>query len=70
MGARFLLAAALIASFLAIGSAYYVPGTWPQEFWPGDSLQGEREGREASQRPVQAGRWLRTAADDLGGPYG
>ena len=38
-GARVCLLLALAA---AATHAYYVPGTYPQEFWPGDVIQGER----------------------------
>jgi hypothetical protein len=37
---------AILAALLAAGPslAYYIPGTYPQEFWPGDVLNGERGG--------------------------
>ena len=36
-----LLAAWAVACFGVPASAYYLPGTYPQEFLPGQQLQGE-----------------------------
>jgi hypothetical protein len=39
--------ALVLTSLLActgLSSAYYVPGTYPTEFWQGDTLQGEPAG--------------------------
>ena len=33
--------ALLLLATLNVASAYYVPGTYPQEFFVGDHLQGE-----------------------------
>ena len=40
----------LLAAWCGTGHAYYVPGTYPQEFWPGDTIQGAfwREKEEGS----------------------
>ena len=35
------LRALLLLAALGAASAYYVPGTYPQEFFVGDKLQGE-----------------------------
>ena len=38
-----LLAAWAVACIGVPASAYYLPGTYPQEFLPGQQLQGERQ---------------------------
>ena len=35
-------AAALVLLLVQLASAYYLPGTYPQEFHKGDTLQGGR----------------------------
>lgn len=41
----------LLAGLIGIASAYYVPGTYPQEFNVGDQLQGA--GADSRERPGQ-----------------
>lgn len=36
---------ACFAALLGSAAAYYVPGTYPQEFWPEDVIQGALGGR-------------------------
>lgn len=51
--ARRLLAVAALVLLAGAAQAYYLPGTYPQEFLIGDVIQGEHLGGEA----VLAARW-------------